>query len=123
MTSTDSPRVAVARAYLESLISHEPSAVRLTADAMRFENGERLGSSGPEILESLATGEQYKPLREIRDLRWHEWDSNVVARYLLDLETPEAVIATIRITEHFLIPDDAIAAITVVFEPFDGSGD
>lgn len=120
MTTVDSPGIAAARAYLDSLLSHDPSAVRLAAAAVRFENGEELGSSGAEILHSLATCEQYKPLREIRDLRIREWGNNVIARYLLDIETGGVALATVRIDEHFLIEDNEIAAITVVYEPCDG---
>ncbi|SEM02294.1 3'(2'), 5'-bisphosphate nucleotidase [Rhodococcus maanshanensis] len=119
MNDTDSTRVAAARAYLESLITHDVSDVRLVPDAVRFENGEACGSSGAEILRELATGEQYKPLQKIRDLEFREWDSNVLARYLLDLETAEAATATVRITEHFVIENDQIGAITAIFEPAD----
>ncbi|GAA4482769.1 hypothetical protein GCM10023094_33360 [Rhodococcus olei] len=121
MNHTDSARVAAARAYLESLITHDVSAVRLEPAALRFENGEPCGSSGAEILHELATGEQYKPLRQIRELEFREWDSNVIARYLLDLEIGEAT-TTVRITEHFVIKTDEIGSITAIFEPWENAG-
>jgi 3'(2'), 5'-bisphosphate nucleotidase len=120
VSNDDTVRVAAARAYLESLLSHDVGEVRLTPDAVRFENGEPCGSSGAEILHQLATGAQYRPLREIRELEFREWDTNVVARYLLDLDTAEATTATVLITEHFVVPTNEISAITAIFEPGDG---
>ncbi|EGD55664.1 hypothetical protein [Gordonia neofelifaecis] len=118
--TTDSPNVQIARAYLDSLLSHRTDDVRLAPDAKRFENGEDCGWSREAILESLRTGEQYLPLRTIRELRFAEWDDNVTAHYQLDLDLGGERLATSSIAEHFVVRGGEIHAITVVFEPVMG---
>ena len=97
---TDSPRVAMARAYIRSLISHDASHVRLAADAWRVENGQRTGETGAEIRHRLEHGPEYRPLRRVRNLKFHEWGNNVVARFLLDIAAG-GTDTTVSITEHF----------------------
>ncbi|MFC7449528.1 3'(2'),5'-bisphosphate nucleotidase CysQ [Rhodococcus daqingensis] len=112
----DSPRVAMAREYLSSLVSHDASKVRLSANCFRVENGQRTGDSGPEIIAELEHGDQYKPITGIRDLEFREWGPNVVARFLLDMGAGENVI-TVAITEHFAVPGGEIESILAIIEP------
>lgn len=117
----DSPRVAMAREYLASLVSHDASKVRLSADCFRVENGQRTGDSGPEIIAELEHGEQYKPITGIRDLEFREWGPNVVARFLLDMGAGEHVIS-VAITEHFAVPGGEIESILAIIEPHAAAG-
>jgi len=118
----DSPRVAMARAYIRSLVSHDASHVRLAADAWRVENGERTGDSGVEIRDRLEHGPEYRPIRRIRDLQFHEWHHSVVARFVLDIATvpgggKPASEMSVAVTEHFDIPAGEIRSIVAVIEP------
>ncbi|MGW6378313.1 3'(2'),5'-bisphosphate nucleotidase CysQ [Rhodococcus sp. NPDC055112] len=117
----DSPRVAMAREYLSSLVSHDASKVRLAGDCFRVENGQRTGDSGPEIIAELEHGDQYKPITGIRDLEFREWGPNVVARFLLDMGAGEHVI-TVAITEHFSVPGGEIESILAIIEPHAAAG-
>ncbi|PTR37455.1 3'(2'),5'-bisphosphate nucleotidase [Rhodococcus sp. OK611] len=117
----DSPRVAMAREYLSSLVTHDASKVRLAADCFRVENGQRTGDSGPEIIAELEHGDQYKPITGIRDLEFREWGPNVVARFLLDMGAGEHVI-TVAITEHFSVPGGEIESILAIIEPHPAAG-
>lgn len=114
--AADSPRVAMAREYLGSLLSHDASKVRLAADCFRVENGRRTGESGSEIVRELETGAQYLPLTAIRDLTFTEFGTDVVARFLLDMSVGDET-HTVSLTEHFAIPGAEIAAITAIIEP------
>ncbi|MGW4481153.1 3'(2'),5'-bisphosphate nucleotidase CysQ [Rhodococcus triatomae] len=112
----DSPRVAMAREYLGSLLSHDASKVRLAADCFRVENGTRTGDSGPEIIRELETGAQYLPLTAIRELTFTEFGTDVVARFLLDMGVGDETV-TVALTEHFAVPGAEITAITAIVEP------
>ncbi len=114
---TDSARVAMARAYIHSLISHDASHVRLAEDAWRVENGQRTGNSGIEIRDRLENGAEYRQLRRVRDLTFHEWHHDVVARFLLDITSGPNEVTTVSITEHFDIPAGDIRSIVAIIEP------
>ncbi|MCA1008126.1 3'(2'),5'-bisphosphate nucleotidase CysQ [Rhodococcus hoagii] len=113
---TDSPRVAMAREYISSLVTHDASKVRLARHCHRYENGQRTGDSGDEIRSMLETGAQYRPISAVRDLEFREWGTDVVARFLLDMTTGRDTL-TVAITEHFVIPSAEIEAITAIIEP------
>ncbi|QBJ97951.1 3'(2'),5'-bisphosphate nucleotidase CysQ [Rhodococcus sp. ABRD24] len=112
----DSPRVAMAREYVMSLVTHDTSKVRLARHCHRYENGQRTGDSGDEIRGMLETGEQYRSISAVRDLDFREWGSDVVARFLLDMTAGRDTL-TVAVTEHFSIPSAEIDAITAVIEP------
>lgn len=114
--SQDSPRVAMAREYIASLVSHDASKVRLARHCRRYENGQRTGDSGDEIRAMLETGGQYRPISAVRDLGFHEWGADVVARFLLDMAAGRDTL-TVAVTEHFSIPGGEIDAITAIIEP------
>lgn len=116
----DSPRVAMAREYLRSLLTHDASKVRLSSDCHRVENGRRTGDSGPEIVHDLETGAAYLPLTAIRDLTFGEFGTDVVARYLLDMAVGDET-HTVAVTEHFAVPGAEITAVTAVIEPVSAS--
>ncbi|MGW0041837.1 3'(2'),5'-bisphosphate nucleotidase CysQ [Rhodococcus sp. NPDC003348] len=115
-TPPDSPRVAMVREYLGSLLTHDASKVRLAADCFRVENGRRTGDSGPEIVRELETGAQYLPLTGIRNLTFTEFGTDVVARFLLDMAVGDET-HTVALTEHFSVPGAEIAAVTAIIEP------
>jgi len=112
----DSPRVAMAREYIASLVSHDASKVRLARRCHRYENGQRTGDSGDEIRGLLETGGQYRPISAVRDLQFREWGSDVVARFLLDITAGRDTL-TVAVTEHFSVPGAEIEAITAIIEP------
>lgn len=113
---TDSPRVAMAREYIDSLVTHDTSKVRLARHCHRYENGRRTGESGDEIRSMLETGGQYRPISAVRDVEFREWGTDVVARFLLDMNTGRDLL-TVAITEHFSVPSAEIEAITAIIEP------
>ncbi|MGO4203589.1 3'(2'),5'-bisphosphate nucleotidase CysQ [Rhodococcus sp. TAF43] len=113
---TDTPRVAMAREYIDSLVTHDTSKVRLARHCHRYENGQRTGDSGDEIRAMLENGAQYRPISAVRDLEFREWGTDVVARFLLDMSFGRDTL-TVAITEHFAIPSAEIDSITAIIEP------
>lgn len=114
---SDSPRIAMARAYIRSLVRHDATDVRLAPDAWRVENGQRTGDTGAEIRQRLEHGPEYLPIRRVRDLQFHEWHHNVVARFTLDIAAAQGPETSVAVTEHFDIPAGEIRSIVAIIEP------
>nr|WP_296775174.1 3'(2'),5'-bisphosphate nucleotidase CysQ [Rhodococcus sp. (in: high G+C Gram-positive bacteria)] len=109
----DSGRVAMAREYIKSLVSHDATKLRLSEACIRVENGRATGESGAFIRDEIENAAQYAAISGVREVTFREWDTNVVARFVLDLDGGSAV----SVTEHFAIPAGDITAITAIIEP------
>ncbi|WP_072688204.1 3'(2'),5'-bisphosphate nucleotidase CysQ [Rhodococcus marinonascens] len=114
----DSGRVAMARAYIDALVSHDATKVRLADNAWRVENGQRTGESGAFIRDELENGFQYQAIQAVRELSFHEWGDNVVAQFLLDLGATQTEVTPVRVTEHFGIPAGEIQSVMAIIEPY-----
>ncbi|MFZ2172659.1 MAG: 3'(2'),5'-bisphosphate nucleotidase CysQ [Rhodococcus sp. (in: high G+C Gram-positive bacteria)] len=115
--AADTGRVAMARAYIDALVTHDATKVRLAENAWRVENGQRTGESGAVIRDELENGPQYQAIQAVRELTFHEWGENVVARFLLDLGPDPTDVTSVRVTEHFDIPAGEIKSVTAIIEP------
>ncbi|MEV0856505.1 hypothetical protein ACGFQG_20890 [Nocardia fluminea] len=115
--AADSPRQAIARAYLDALVSHDASAVPFAPDATRVEVGLRTGDSGPQLRADLENGLQYRVIQGIRDLTMTESGDTVTTHYLLDSGVAGIRLTTVEITETFVIPVDSIQTIEATITP------
>ncbi|MFC9477161.1 hypothetical protein ACFTS5_33660 [Nocardia sp. NPDC056952] len=115
--AADSPRQAIARAYLDALVSHDASAVPFAPDATRVEAGLQTGYSGPQLSADLENGLQYRVIQGIRDLTMSESGDTVTTHYLLDAGVADIRLTTVEITESFVIPVDAIQTIEATITP------
>ncbi|MEU4321378.1 hypothetical protein ACFV24_23500 [Nocardia fluminea] len=115
--AADSPRQAIARAYLDALVSHDASAVPFAPDATRVEVGLRTGYSGPQLSADLENGLQYRVIQGIRDLTMSESGDTVTTHYLLDTGVAGIRLTTVEITETFVIPVDSIQTIEATITP------
>ncbi|SDD64302.1 hypothetical protein [Rhodococcus tukisamuensis] len=113
----DSAREAVARAYIDALISHDSSAVRFAPRATRVEAGLKTGFSGSQMTWDLAHGPQYRVIQGIRDLEMSESGDVVSTRYLLDAGIAGARLMTVEIVETFEVRDGSIHAIVARITP------
>lgn len=113
----DTPREAIARAYIDALVSHDASAVPFAPDATRVEAGLQTGYSGPQLTHDLNHGVQYSVIQDIRDISMSESGDVVTARYLLDSGIAGVRLLTVDITETFVIPDGTIHTITATIVP------
>ncbi|MEU4710980.1 hypothetical protein AB0G00_31590 [Nocardia salmonicida] len=115
--AADSPRQAIARAYLDALVSHDASAVPFAPDATRVEVGLQTGYSGPQLSADLENGLQYRVIQGIRDLTMSESGDTVTTHYLLDTGVGDIRLTTVEITETFVIPVDSIQTIEATITP------
>ncbi|MEV6218689.1 hypothetical protein [Nocardia sp. NPDC051833] len=113
----DTPRQAIARAYIDALVSHDASAVPFTPDATRVEVGFQTGYSGPQLSADLENGPQYRVIQGVRELTMSESGDTVTTRYLLDTGIAGVRLTTVEIVETFVIPDDAIRTIEADIRP------
>ncbi|WP_410877055.1 hypothetical protein [Nocardia sp. A7] len=113
----DSPRQAIARAYLDALVSHDASAVPFAPDATRVEVGVQTGYSGPQLAADLENGLQYRVIQGIRDLTMSESGDTVTTRYFLDTGVAHIRLTTVEIIETFVIPVDSIQTIEATIIP------
>ena len=119
----DDPRIAVARTYLDALLSHDGNSVPLAPDAVRHEVGIKTGFSGNHLRRSLSGGPQFRLVRAIRDVEWSVDGDNVVAEYLLDAGLFGKNLMTVNVHETFRIPPDdlRIHRITAKIKPTRGN--
>ncbi|MCA1005431.1 hypothetical protein LCL87_06865 [Rhodococcus hoagii] len=113
----DSPNQAVARAYIDALVSHDASAVVFTPDATRVEAGLQTGFSGPQLTNDLNHGVQYRVIQGVRDLVMKESGDTVHTRYLLDAGFGPQRLMTVEIVESFTFENGAIDRIVATISP------
>ncbi|MFC6010318.1 hypothetical protein [Nocardia lasii] len=117
---SDSPRQAVARTYLDALVSHDASAVPFAPHATRVEMGLQTGFSGAQLTDELNHGPLNLTIQGIRDITWVENGDAVTAYYLLDAGLLGVRLTTVSITETFVIPDGTIHTIEATITPTAG---
>lgn len=106
--SGDTPKQAVAREYIDSLLSHDSSAVKFAPDARRVENGITTGFSGPRLSKALNNAFYYRVILAIRDIEFTESGDTVHAQFLIDAGLRGRRLLTVGVEEDFLIPDGSI---------------
>lgn len=115
MPVDESRRVAIARAYVDALVSHDPSVVSLHPDCTRVEFGVRTGRNGPHITRSLARGPQSRLIHAVSGFTATVDQHTVTTRYFVHVQ-PRALGLAAEVRESFLIDDDGrITAITARF--------
>lgn len=107
----DACRIDGARAYVASLVSHDPAAVPLHPEATRLEAGLQTGFSGEQIRTDLKLGPQYRVIRDVAEQHYTVRDGQVVADFVLDVGIGSAGLTTARVHETFSYDDGSISAI------------
>jgi hypothetical protein len=115
----ETDRIAVARAYIDALVSHDGASVTFAPDAVRYELGLKTGWSGNHLRRSLSRGPQFRVILGVRDLVASVEGDVVHTEYLLDSGFFGRRLMTVRIIEDFLIPanDPRIHRIDAKFRP------
>ncbi len=103
-----SPRTAVTQAYIDSLLSHDASAVKFAPGARRIENGLTTGRSGPKLSRALDNAFYYRAIQAIRDVELRESGDTVHATFLIDAGIRGRRLVTVAVEETFLVPDGTI---------------
>ena len=105
--------IGVAQSYLDSLLTHEASAVPLAEHAYRIENGAYMGSTGAEIRAALEHSSM-DFIDRIEDLRWYAAPGSAVAFYTLYVDAGDAGQVVCRIGERFRVFGGELVEIEVV---------
>jgi hypothetical protein len=117
----DTEQEAIARAYIDALVTHDASAVSFAPDATRVEAGLKTGFNGAQLRWDLDHGPQYRVIQGIRELELSEQGNEVAARFLLDAGFGSTTLLTVQIDETFTIENGAIKTIVAHITPQFGS--
>jgi hypothetical protein len=110
--------IRTATTYLDALLSHDASQVRLATSARRTENGSDTGDGDAEIRKSLSPPTPDEVNTGIRDKRWFTTGDQAIVFYLLDTSTlPPSPLhtTTTHIVERFRINHGLITEIEAIF--------
>ncbi|MCX5043120.1 hypothetical protein OG921_08055 [Aldersonia sp. NBC_00410] len=99
-------RIAVARAYIDALVSHDGASVSFAPNAVRYELGVKTGRSGDHLRRSLSRGPQYRVILGVREVEARLDGESVHTEYLLDAGVFGRRLMTVRVIEDFHIPAD-----------------
>lgn len=115
MALDDAQKVGAAKAYVDALVSHDPSGVPLTADCTRLELGVKTGRNGRHIARSLARGPQFRVIHAVSDFTATVDGNRVDTSYVVHVR-PKSLGFGTRVVESFQIDDDGkISAIVARF--------
>ncbi|GAC85456.1 hypothetical protein GP2_035_00300 [Gordonia paraffinivorans NBRC 108238] len=101
----DEELLAAARAYVDALVSHDPSGVSLHPDCTRVEFGLKTGRNGPHIARSLARGPQFRVIHRISDFTATVDGHTVSTRYVVHVR-PKALKLGAEVSETFVVDDE-----------------
>lgn len=115
MALADVDRTAVARAYVDALVSHDASAVRLDPGCTRVELGVTTGRDGAHIARSLEHGPQFRLIHAISDFSATVDGDTVRSTYYVHVQ-PKPLALAARVVESFVVNDAGeITAIVASF--------
>lgn len=115
MALDDNRKIAVAKAYVDALVSHDPTHVELTPDCTRHELGVKTGRNGRHIARSLARGPQFRLIYAVSDFTATVDGDRVDTRYLVHVR-PKSLGLAAPVTESFHI--DAAGSIDRIVARF-----
>ncbi|MFT3660159.1 MAG: hypothetical protein QM809_01815 [Gordonia sp. (in: high G+C Gram-positive bacteria)] len=117
MPSDDARLIAAARAYVDALVSHDPSAVPLHPACTRTELGVTTGRDGRHIARSLAHGPQFRLIHAVGDFTATVSGRRVETTFVVHVR-PKALGLGARVVESFEFDDeDLITRIVARFSP------
>lgn len=101
----DSRRIAAAHAYVDALVSHDPSGVSLHPECTRVELGVKTGRNGPHIARSLARGPQFRLIHRVSDFTAEVDGPTVSTRYWVHVQ-PKVFGLAAPVSESFVVDDE-----------------
>ncbi|MFW0787502.1 hypothetical protein AAFP35_23645 [Gordonia sp. CPCC 206044] len=108
-------RIAAARAYVDALVSHDPSGVALHPDCTRIELGLKTGRNGAHIARGLERGPQFRLIHRISDFTAEVDGHMVTTRYWVHVR-PKVIGLAAEVHESFVVDEDnRIRAIVAKF--------
>jgi hypothetical protein len=130
--------ISAATTYLDALVSHDATHIRLAPNVVRTEEGHNTGTGAAAIIKSVSLPTFDESIIDRRDTRWfvdkpgHE----AVAFYILDVGAeptpllpfirPTTATGTVHLSERFKVDNGLITQIEAIFSisthPNEGSG-
>jgi hypothetical protein len=110
--------IATANTYLDALLSHDGSRIRLAANARRTENGMDTGDGAAAVRKSVSRPTPDEVNTGMRDKRWFVDGDQAIAFYLLDTSTlPPTPLhtTTVHLVERFRVRRGLIREIEAIF--------
>jgi hypothetical protein len=107
--------LAAARAYVDSLVSHDPSAVPLADDVWRIENGKN-NAEGARPLRAALESDVMQSVQSIEDTHWFAGDGHAAVFYTLQAKVGERLMP-MRIAERFRSVDGQLTEIEAIVAP------
>lgn len=105
----------MARAYVDALVSHDPSGVSLHPECTRIELGVKTGRSGAHIARSLARGPQFRLITRVSGFVAEVDGHTVVTRYFVHVR-PSVLRLAAPVSETFVVDEtDRIRKIVARF--------
>ena len=130
--------VSAATTYLDALVSHDATHIRLDPNVVRTEQGHNTGSGAAAIVQSLSLPTFDESIIDKRDVRWFVDKPNheAVAFYILDVGAepnplvpfvrPTVATGTVHLSERFRVDNGLITEIEAIFSvstvPCQGDG-
>jgi hypothetical protein len=136
--NTEQCMIAAATTYLDALVSHDATHIRLAPDVVRTEQGHNTGTGAAAIIKSVSLPTFDEAIIDKRDVRWFvdKPDHEAIAFYILDVGAepnpllpfvrPTVATGTVHLSERFKVDNGLIHQIEAIFSisttPGEGSG-
>ncbi len=132
--------ISAATTYLDALVSHDASHIRLAPDVVRTEEGHNTGTGAAAIKASVSIPTPDESIIDKRNVRWFvdKPDHEAVAFYILDVGAepnpptflpfvrPTVATGTVHLSERFKVENGLITQIEAIFTvsttPCEGDG-
>jgi hypothetical protein len=129
--------ISAATTYLDALVSHDATHIRLAPNVVRTEEGHNTGTGAAAIIKSVSLPTFDEAIIDKRDTRWFVDlpDHEAVAFYILDVAEPTPLLpfirpttatGTVHLSERFKVDNGLITQIEAIFSisthPNEGSG-
>jgi hypothetical protein len=127
--------ISAATTYLDALVSHDASHIRLDPNVVRTEQGHNTGTGAAAIIKSVSLPTFDEAIIDKRDVRWFVDKPNheAVAFYILDVGAepnpllpfvrPSEVTGTVHLSERFKVDNGLITQIEAIFDISTGKCD
>ena len=119
--------IAAATTYLDALVSHDTSHIRMAPNVVRTEQGGNTAKNAGDIIKSLSLRTFDEVIIDKRDVRWFVDKPNheAVAFYILDIGAPPSrdvpfvrptvATGTVHLSERFKVDNGLITQIEAIF--------
>jgi len=121
--------ISAATTYLDALVSHDGTDIRLAPNVVRTEEGHNTGTGAAAIIKSVSLPTPDESIIDKRDVRWFvdKPNNEAIAFYILDVGAepnpptflpfvrPTVATGTVHLSERFKVDHGLITQIEAIF--------